>query len=935
MHPVMARRSGDTALIERGGELAALRAVLERASGGDGACLVVEGAPGIGKTALLRAAAAEAGAMGLTVLRARGGELERDLPHGVARQLLERHGRTLPMRGVAELAGPALGISGGPGPGPGEAEFALTHGLYWLVANLAERGPLALVVDDLHWADGRSLHFLLYLTRRLEDLPVAILAGARPSSPRDDTLLAELLAEPEVEIVHPRELSAAGSAEWVRGELVDAGPEFAAACHTASGGNPFLLGELLESLRADGIAPDDAGARRVPKASPRGVSHAVLLRLAKLPPEATRLARAVVTLGEDVELRQAAALAGIGYAHAAELADALSALHVLADGRPLSVIHPVIGEAIRDDMRAGDSAALHADAARLLGEDGRPPDRVAPHLMLSDAAGDPWVVRTLRDAAAVAGTRGAAETARRWLERALAEGVAADRTDLLRELGEAEWLCGRSAEGVDHLRAALAAAPDDEARARAGLLLARALASTAQIEGATTVLRELLDDAPGIASASALRIEAELATYGLLSGASVDVIGEHLERFDELQGDGVPDLLMLCSLAITRVHTAAAPDAAGIARRGLAGDRLLAAGEASSFPYMGAVVALCVADDHDEARAQLERGVDSARARGSSVAFAYACTMDAMLAWMAGDVRRCEASAREAIDPGIPTGFAHPVLHAYLALALVERGDLEGAEAALDGIERGPSPSLFTHSSETFCARAPLRRAQGRIEEAAAEARELAGRAYERVRSTPHPPWRLEAAECLLAIDAHDEARELLEEQATHARRWGARSAIGAVERVRALAGPPGDRIPLLRQAAATLAASPARLEHTRALVDLGAALRAANLRTEARECLREAVEGAARCGAVALQRRAHEELVAAGARPQRERFSGADSLTASERRVAELAVKGLTNSEIAQALFVTRSTVEKHLSHAYEKLEIGSRDELPAALAT
>ncbi|MCW2954177.1 MAG: transcriptional regulator, LuxR family [Conexibacter sp.] len=934
MHPVMARTSREMALIERDGELSALQAALERAAGGDGVCVVVEGAPGIGKTALLRAAAARARATGMTVLRARGGELERDLPHGVARQLLERAGVAGPLTGAAALAAPALGLRGGPAPGPGEAEFALTHGLYWLVANLAEGGPLALVVDDLHWADGRSLHFLLYLARRLEDLPVAILAGARPGSPRDDRLVAELLAVPDVEIMRPRELSEAGSADWVRSELTGADPEFASACHTASGGNPFLLGELLESLRADGIVPDEAGANHVPTVSPRGVSHAILLRLAQLPPAATRLARAVVALGEDVELRHAAVLAGVDDGRAAELADALSELHVLADGRPVSVIHPVVGEAIRDDMRAGDAAALHAKAARLLGDDGRPPDRVAPHLMLSDAAGDPWVVRTLRDAAALARTRGAAETARRWLERALAEGVADDRAALLAELGEAEWLCGRPAEGVDHLRAALSGAPDDEASARSGLVLARALASTAQVAGATTVLREILDDAPGIATASALRIEAELATYGLLSGLPVDAIGANLERFASLEGEGVADLLTLCSLAITRVHTAAAPDAVAVARRGLAGDRLLAAGESCSFPYVGAVVALCVADDHDEARAQLGRAIDNARARGSSVAFGYACCMAAMLAWMAGDVRRCEAFAREAIDPGIPTGFAHPVLHAYLALASIERGDLEGAEAAIEGIEHGPNPSLFTHSSETFCARAPLRRAQGRIEEAAADARELAGRAYERVRSTPHPPWRLEAAECLLAIDAHDEARELLEEQATHARRWGARSAIGAVERVRALAAPPGDRIALLRQAVSTLAASPARLEHARALVDLGAALRAAKRRTEARERLRDAVEEAARCGAVALQRRAHEELVAAGARPQRQRFSGADSLTASERRVAELAVNGLTNSEIAQALFVTRSTVEKHLSHSYEKLEIGSRDELPAALA-
>ena len=128
-------------------------------------------------------------------------------------------------------------------------------------------------------------------------------------------------------------------------------------------------------------------------------------------------------------------------------------------------------------------------------------------------------------------------------------------------------------------------------------------------------------------------------------------------------------------------------------------------------------------------------------------------------------------------------------------------------------------------------------------------------------------------------------------------------------------------------------AASGARLEHARALVELGAALRRANQRAAAREPLRTGLDLAHRCGAVRLAERARAELLTAGAKPRRAVLTGLEALTASERRVAELAAAGMSNPEIAQALFVTLSTVEGHLRHVYRKLSIGSRGQLPGAL--
>jgi DNA-binding NarL/FixJ family response regulator len=131
----------------------------------------------------------------------------------------------------------------------------------------------------------------------------------------------------------------------------------------------------------------------------------------------------------------------------------------------------------------------------------------------------------------------------------------------------------------------------------------------------------------------------------------------------------------------------------------------------------------------------------------------------------------------------------------------------------------------------------------------------------------------------------------------------------------------------------AVLETSPARLELARALVDLGAEMRRARERSAAREPLRRGQELAVRCGAAPLAARAHDELLGTGARPQRVALRGADALTPSERRVARLAADGLTNREIAQALFVTEKTVEAHLRRAFDKLDVRARTQLARAL--
>ena len=193
--------------------------------------------------------------------------------------------------------------------------------------------------------------------------------------------------------------------------------------------------------------------------------------------------------------------------------------------------------------------------------------------------------------------------------------------------------------------------------------------------------------------------------------------------------------------------------------------------------------------------------------------------------------------------------------------------------------------------------------------------------------------WRSAAALSLAELGRHQEARSLAADDVRRAESFGAARAVGIALRAQALVGPSSERASRLEAALEVLARSPARLEHARVLVDIGAAFRAAGQRRTAREPLSEGLALAARCGARALERRARAELGAIGIRPRTTSHTGVNALTPSERRVVELAAAGGTNREIAQTLFVTEKTVETHLGRSFRKLDISSRRQLPDVL--
>ena len=268
-----------------------------------------------------------------------------------------------------------------------------------------------------------------------------------------------------------------------------------------------------------------------------------------------------------------------------------------------------------------------------------------------------------------------------------------------------------------------------------------------------------------------------------------------------------------------------------------------------------------------------------------------------------------------------------------LVRVLLEQGELDEAEETLATLDC-EAESGFVTAAGLHLARGRLRVAEGRVAQGLEDFLGVGADLTQAMVTCPsYLPWRSQAALAHLALGDHESAGRLAEEELELARAFGAPRALGVAKRAAGVVagGERGEL--LLREAVDAFERGDAGLERARALADLGAMLRRRNRRTEARELLREALDAAHRAGAKPLAEYAETELRASGARPRRVVLTGLDSLTASERRIAEFASQGLSNREIAQTLFVTERTVEGHLTSVFRKLQLDSRGELAAVM--
>jgi DNA-binding NarL/FixJ family response regulator len=353
--------------------------------------------------------------------------------------------------------------------------------------------------------------------------------------------------------------------------------------------------------------------------------------------------------------------------------------------------------------------------------------------------------------------------------------------------------------------------------------------------------------------------------------------------------------------------------------------------------YTAGAYTLLRTDRLDDGLHLLDETLADARRRGAVFHFSGLSMTRGIFYYARGALVDAEADGRAALEtlPHRNVWFRFAA-HGWLAQILVERAAIDEAGALLDAVEA-------TVPSDAF-SRAPVLRARTLVEAARGDHRASLTSAHELGHAltsfghtnpaASYPAWRSLAALEHHALGETGDALTLAREEVELARAWAVPSTLGRALRILGSIEGGEDGIDLIREAVALLEPSPARVEHAYALADLGAALRRGNQRADAREHLRQALELAQRGGATLLAERAHEELIATGARPRRVELSGAAALTPSERRIAALAAEGHSNRDIAQALFVTLRTVEMHLSNAFRKLGISSRTQLSAALA-
>ncbi|MFF8096034.1 AAA family ATPase [Streptomyces sp. NPDC016675] len=1042
-------------LRERDDALALLAAETERARAGTGALVLLRGATGTGRTAVLEAAARHAADRGLRVLRARCSPEDTGVPLATVLHLLG------PVAEFTDLA-------------PGGDDRGSAARLWRLLRSYADEGPLMLAVDDVHLADDSSRRWLVEAARRVDRLPVLLVVTERSQydiDPRPAGLTQAL--SPSLVRTHTlAPLSDAAAAALVRAAFPAAGARWTAECVRAGAGSPLLLHALLDDLRgipptegdshgggdpwvggdvqarggpyaggdmraagdayaggdpyADGDvratggdshaggdvpAADDprAGggphAGRVPPARgvpslpdssaalyPGAYPAAVSWWLNSAGDATADVARCLATLeqawppgrrdappappaaraaarpappppgGGSVPAsehpppyphrtdrdRDAGGAGGEPHARHHLLAEAAGAdparvagwlaamtrlglLRPDATGQP-RYAHPLLRDAVLTGWPRSRREAAHRVAAEAMLRRGDRVEAVARHLLRTPAVGLPWALRVLRDAVTVAVHDARPDDAVGYLRRVLDEPLPDDlRQRLLTELGSLEYASADTPAAIARLAEAQHLPADPRNRVRTAVALGTALAGRGEIRTAMEVLRRTegrLSGHPGLTrtvqTAVALLSDQDLATrqevYRSLCEAgarSPEMLGTAGQAL--LVRYAATAALISAEEAMTRLRALLAQPTDPLAEPFLLGT--------------AAAVAQW-ADELDEADRLVERGLAGQHPALLHPMQHALLNTRADIAGARGDHARLLAADGE---PGGPTPFRTGPSNrdAHVLMALVHTGRTEEARRFADRFDLRAVPENWELNRFLY-ARGVLRAATGDPAGALHDFLECGRRQTAReVVSPVVTPWRTAVAECRLALGGGQEALALATEELRLARVWDTPRTVGRALRVLGTATGGRRGLELAEEAVRTLRKAPADadMELIPALLAQGRQLTAAGERGRARDCLREAAELAERKGAQRLLTLVGEALRAGGARGPATARTGSGALTGSERRIAELAADGRTNTEIADLLHLARRTVETHLTSTYRKLRIRRRTELPDAL--
>ncbi|MFD9305056.1 ATP-binding protein [Streptomyces sp. NPDC060048] len=907
-------------LFERDVELAAVDEALDQLTGpgpdAGGALLALSGPAGLGKTTLLAEVRRRAHAASCTVLAARGGEQEQSQPFHVARQLMQPQ---LAGSSDAELraalgswytiVGPALGLCAAEQGAPPDPQ-GLRDGLDWVLTHLiVQRAPVALVLDDAHWADPESLSWLAAFAPRAEHLPLLLVVAYRPD---------ELPAHAEAFRTLPgraghRPLTLAPLTEEAVSTLVreavgeHADDAFCREAWTVTTGNPFEAVELTAKVRDKGLAPVEASAPLLRDLAAAQRGSGLVARLHSLGPSTVRFAWACAVLGTAIPRDLAARVAGLGAEEAVDATERLRRARILSapaeavaaeaaapeaaapeargpggtgsrsglggpagfgeeDSAGLEFVHPLIATSIYRAIPDALRVALHGKAAAAVVDAGLGPSAAARHLLETHPENDPGVVRTLREAAGENLRAGAPEAARRQLARALREPPDFDeRAAVLYELGCASLLT-EPATTVNHLRAALAE-PFEDPALRQGIVirLAQVLSHSDRLAEASECLAREIPSTQDVRAR--LRLQSEQFMWDAFNAAETDspARSRRLAKLaDRLTGRNLTERYVI-GLRAWDACLRGEPVDVALHHAG----RVLETGFSWAHEDRGFEVPVLVAMVHmyadrpGRAEELFEAGTAEFERqgwRGAHLSFAY--SLRAYIRYRRGRLAEAEELGRAGLRLAERVGRRTPV-HWYaiaiLLTTLLARGRVDEAWELAREHEYGepfPAAVVFPDSQTVY---AELLLARGQTKAAVAELEAVDRRLSPRgIQNPTWCPWRLHLARAVAAEDP-SRARELAADAVRRARAFGAPSGIGQALRVAAEVAPSGPGRPaLLEEAVELLSASPAGYELALALTALGQERRDGDV-------LLRAVVAARQCGADALVDTATEALLAVG----------------------------------------------------------------------
>ncbi|GAA5021000.1 helix-turn-helix transcriptional regulator [Streptomyces siamensis] len=920
----------DQPLRGRDTELARVRDVLGGVAHGRTRVLYVEGASGLGKTRLLAEAASLATAAGFDVTETRADEQSSYRVMAPLLGLLHRLGadRDVPDGTAGDATDPML----------------RHHVLESLVQELerrAGRTPVAVLVDDVHWADSATLAALRTLPRRLAGSPVAFFLAARPTS---RLAVAQPKDDPDTVVMTLGGLPDSAAAELVGDMLHAPVDDSFAGLLTTAGGNPFLLVELLRAAVAEGLCSVSDGRASMAASAADAVPslpEVVAQRLERMTPDMTDLLYAAAVLGADFELFDVARLLGRGVGQLLRPAQDLLRSGMLIEAGPrFAFRHDLVRGAVHDGMPLPLRRAMHREAADTLLALGRPPEDVVRHVLAGAAPGDVAAARILRDAAQ--GMVGAApDTA---VELALGAVGLTPRSDPRRartliEAVQTLRAARRTREALALADEALAlrVTPKDEASLR--LTVAEIHLAAGRYPAALDQLGQALTLPDVPADLRLILLKTKGTAHAFLGEIdTAEAIG--CDLVDAAYED--PDPAVVAGAMLFQSHTALLRGR--IARAvDLAEAAVERAGHAASgvqlrplrLPGLWLATVLTSTERLTDAETLLREGQVQAEASGAVWSLSAWHTRRACLLLERGELGDAEAEAEAAltVTEELELDTADPTAHAVLAMVALRQGDLTlaaGRLAATDGITPGAAPRP---DPWTVCARSLLLAAQGNPTAAVREgARFYEQDAVADLLTLPPGLWPQLASVALRANDRSRAEALLTTLEHLSPRDVFDRAVAASVTHVRGLLQ---DDLDVLEQAAKGHELTQRPLAAADAEEAMAGRALEEGRPGDATTLLQRALARAVACKATGDVQRLQARLEKVGLRSESHRrrtavaSSGWESLTASELRVVRLVTDGLTNRAVADRLHLSPHTVNSHLRHAFAKLGVNTRVEL------